>query len=45
MDEEILNWQQKLIDRGTITEHKILDKDDFIGCLVYAVVKGEIPLK
>ena len=44
MEEEIMKWQKRLIEQKKLKEHKILDKDDFIGCLIYSVIKGEIPL-
>lgn len=42
---EIMRWQKNLISQKVISDYKILDKDDFIGCFIYCVIKGEIPLE
>lgn len=31
-----------MINRGVIKKYKLLDKDDFISCLIYIVIKAEI---
>lgn len=37
--------QSKLIERGELKRVKVLEKDDFIGCLIYCVAKGIISLR
>jgi hypothetical protein len=31
--------------KGVISKNRILDKDDFVDCLVYCAVKGDISLE
>lgn len=44
MESEIKKRQEKLIFEGQINGIKILDKDDFVDCLVYCVIRGNISL-
>lgn len=34
-----------MISTGELKEIKVLDKDDFVDCLVYCVVRGDISLE
>lgn len=44
MEEEIRARQEYLIKTGTLKEIKVLDKDDFVDCLIYCVVRGDVSL-
>lgn len=44
MEWEIKKRQEDLIKSGQLREIKVLDKDDFVDCLVYCVVRGDISL-
>lgn len=41
LEAEIQSHQQKMIDAGHLKNYKVLDKDDFISCLIYCVVTSD----
>ena len=45
MEIEIRKRQENMIKTGELKTITVLDKDDFVDCLIYCVVKGDICLQ